>query len=267
MNDRPYPRVLSVAGSDPSGGAGIQADLKTFTVLKTYGMAAITALTAQNTLGVHGVHAVPAEFVRLQLDAVLSDIGVDAVKTGMLANPEIVEAVADQFGAHCVPNLVVDPVMVSKHGHPLLAPEAVETVKRQLLPLAAVVTPNAHEAALLAGCKVETLADMRAAAKAILAFGCRSVMVKGGHAANEAECVDYWTDGAEELVLPAPRLPAVHTHGTGCTLSAALAAHLAMGKTIPGSVRAAKEFITAAIAASFPLGGGIGPVNHLWMSE
>lgn len=262
MND--YPRALTIAGSDSGGGAGIQADLKTFTVLGVYGASVITALTAQNTRGVMGVHAVPPEFVRLQMDAVLSDIGADAVKTGMLANAGVVEAVAEGCRANGVRNLVVDPVMVSKHGAPLLEPEAVGELVKLLLPLAAVVTPNAQEAALLAGMEVETFDDMRAAAGRILALGCRSVLLKGGHLADEKEAVDYWTDGAQELRLAAPRSVAIHTHGTGCALSAALTAHLASGKALPDAVRAAKDFVCQAIESSHKLGSGIGPVNHLW---
>ena len=260
-----YPRALTIAGSDSGGGAGIQADLKTFTVLGVYGMSAITALTAQNTLGVHGVHVAPPEFIRQQIDACLSDIGADAVKTGMLANADVVCAAAEELRAHAVRNLVVDPVMISKHGAPLLEASAVEALTREIVPLAAVVTPNAEEAALLAGGDtISTIADMREAAKRILDLGCRSVMVKGGHASAECDAVDYWADGKEELELRAERSDAVHTHGTGCTLSAAIAARLALGDTMPDAIKAGKAFITAAIQASRPLGKGIGPVNHLW---
>ena len=258
------PIVLTIAGSDSGGGAGIQADLKTITVLGAYGASAITALTAQNTLGVQGIHPVPPEFVAMQIDSVLSDIGADAVKTGMLGSAEVVEVVADAVSRHDVRQLVVDPVMVAKSGDRLLAAEAVRAVATRLLPLAAIVTPNTEEAAILAGMdRVETPEQARDAARRLVDLGARAALVKGGHMGGETSD-DLFFDGETFEVLEAPRRDQRHTHGTGCTLSAAIAAHLAMGGDAPEAVRRAKAFITGAIAAAQPLGGGIGPVNHLW---
>ncbi len=258
------PRALTIAGSDSGGGAGIQADLKTFTVLDTYGMSVLTALTAQNTLGVHGIHAVPAPFVAAQLNAVLDDIGADAAKTGMLMNAEVVTAVSECLLAHKVQNLVVDPVMVAKSGDRLLLPDAVEAVRERLIPLAAIVTPNTEEAAILAGMdEVGTPDDMKRAAERIVALGARSVLVKGGHLGG-ATSDDLWFDGEEFHSLPAPRHNNRHTHGTGCTLSAALTALLAHGVAPLEAVQGAKYYISGAIAAAYPIGHGIGPVNHLW---
>ncbi|MCX7047433.1 MAG: bifunctional hydroxymethylpyrimidine kinase/phosphomethylpyrimidine kinase [Candidatus Sumerlaeota bacterium] len=259
-----YTRALTIAGSDSGGGAGIQGDLKTFAALGVYGSSVITALTAQNTLGVSGIHAVPPEFVRKQMDAVLSDIGADAAKTGMLLNSAIIEEVAAGVARYQVKKLVVDPVMISKHGYVLLERDAIDAMIRRLIPLAEIITPNAEEAELLSGMNVESLDDMREAAQKMLKLGCRSVMVKGGHVDEGAQATDYWTDGREELTLTAERSPVIHTHGTGCALSAALTAHLATGATTPEAVRRAKDFVTGAIRNSIPLGKGIGPVNHFW---
>jgi len=262
-----FPKVLTIAGSDSGGGAGIQADLKTFTVLGVYGMSAITALTAQNTLGVRGILEVDPAFVRDQIEAVLSDIGADAAKTGMLASAPIVRVVAETLERYAVPNLVVDPVMISKSGHALLRPDAVETLKERLIPLAAVLTPNTEEAAVLTGMeKAATLEDCKRAAEILLGLGAKAVLVKGGHAGGP-NCDDLWFDGRQFVTLSSPRLPAQHTHGTGCTLSAALAAYLARGLDPLSAARRAKEFITGAIRAAQPLGGGVGPVNHLWEWE
>jgi hydroxymethylpyrimidine/phosphomethylpyrimidine kinase len=258
------PRTLTIAGSDSGGGAGIQADLKTFTVLNTYGMSVLTALTAQNTVGVHGIHPVPAPFVAAQLNAVLDDIGADSVKTGMLMNAEVVTTVSECLLAHKVQNLVVDPVMVAKSGDRLLLPDAVEAVREQLIPLAAIVTPNTEEAAILAGMdEVGTPDDMKRAAERIVALGARSVLVKGGHLGGVTSD-DLWFDGDAFHTLPAPRQNNRHTHGTGCTLSAALAALLGHGIAPLEAVQGAKYFISGAIAAAYPIGHGIGPVNHLW---
>jgi len=252
-------RVLTIAGSDSGGGAGIQADLKTITVLGGYGMSVITALTAQNTLGVHGVQMAPVEFVRKQLDAVLSDIGADAAKTGMLGTAEITRVVAEGIKHHGVRLLVVDPVMVAKSGDSLLSQEAVETLCRELLPLAYVVTPNLPEAARLTGLTIKGLEDMEKAARLIHAMGPSHVVVKGGHL--EGEAVDLLFDGESAHFFPGPRLSSRNTHGTGCTFSAALATFLAQGEPVVQAVGRAKEFVTRAIATGVALGGGCGPTN------
>ncbi|MET7451829.1 bifunctional hydroxymethylpyrimidine kinase/phosphomethylpyrimidine kinase [Streptomyces sp. NPDC005574] len=255
------PRVLTVAGSDSGGGAGVQADLKTMLALGAHGMSVITAVTAQNSLGVQGAWELPVAAVRAQYRSVADDIGVQAVKTGMLASAELVEAVAELIGATDVPT-VVDPVGVSKHGDPLLAESALDSVRGRLLPVATVATPNLDEVAQLTGVHVRSEEDLPRAAAAVLAFGPRWVLVKGGHLAGDA--VDLLTDGTAEHWLRAPRLDNRHTHGTGCTLASAIAAHLARGRTVPEAVTAAKEYVTGAIAAGFALGGGIGPVDHGW---
>jgi len=255
------PRVLAIAGSDSGGGAGIQADLKTMLAFGVHAMSVITAVTAQNSVGVQGVWELPVEAVRAQLASVLGDIGVDAVKTGMLASPELVSAVAEGLSGITAP-LVVDPVGVSKHGDPLLAPEAVATVRTELLPLATVVTPNLYEVEMLTGLRVDAESDLSRAADAVLALGPRWVLVTGGHLSGDA--VDLLTDGSSHLELRAGRLDRRHTHGTGCTLASALAAGLARGLDVPAAARAAKDYVTGAIAAGFPLGQGIGPVDHGW---
>ncbi|MFD3498230.1 bifunctional hydroxymethylpyrimidine kinase/phosphomethylpyrimidine kinase [Streptomyces sp. NPDC058676] len=255
------PRVLTVAGSDSGGGAGIQADLKTMLALGVHGMSVITAVTAQNSLGVQGAWALPVEAVRAQYRSVVDDIGVQAVKTGMLASAELVEAVADLIGGTDVP-AVVDPVGVSKHGDPLLAASALDAVRHKLLPVATVATPNLDEVAQLTGVRVESESLMREAAAAMLSYGPRWVLIKGGHLTGDA--VDLLTDGSEEHWLRAPRYDNRHTHGTGCTLASATASQLAKGQSVPEAVAAAKEYVTGAIAAGFALGGGIGPVDHGW---
>ncbi|MGW0706893.1 bifunctional hydroxymethylpyrimidine kinase/phosphomethylpyrimidine kinase [Streptomyces sp. NPDC002643] len=255
------PRVLTVAGSDSGGGAGIQADLKTMLALGVHGMSVVTAVTAQNSLGVQGAWELPAEAVRAQYRGVVDDIGVQAVKTGMLATAELVEAVAELLAATDAP-VVVDPVGVSKHGDPLLAASALDSVRERLLPVATVATPNLDEVAQLTGIRVESEAGMKKAAAAVLAYGPRWVVVKGGHLSGDA--VDLLTDGSEEHWLRAPRHDNRHTHGTGCTLASAIASQLAKGHSVPEAVAAAKEYVTGAIAAGFALGGGIGPVDHGW---
>jgi len=252
-------RILTVAGSDSGGGAGIQADLKTITVLGAYGLSAITALTAQNTLGVQGVHSVPADFVRLQLEAVLSDIGADAAKTGMLGTSEIVQTVAEALERFEVPLLVVDPVMVAKSGDPLLAPQAIEVLKGRILPLAHVITPNLPEASELCGFKVKDQEGMREAARRIHALGARHVVIKGGHL--EGEATDLLYDGARFESFKAAHIPSRNTHGTGCVFSAALTTLLAQGLEVVEAVGQAKAFITRAIVEGLPLGGGHGPTN------
>lgn len=259
------PRVLTIAGSDSGGGAGIQADLKTMLALGVHGMSAVTAVTAQNSLGVQGVWELPVEAVRAQLASVLDDIGVDAVKTGMLASQALVEAVADVLGG-CRAPVVVDPVCASKHGDPLLAPDALDAVRSRLLPVATVVTPNLREVEQLTGVCVRQEDELRKAAEAVLALGPQWVLVKGGHLEEgaSAEAVDLLTDGHSDHVFRATRVDNGHTHGTGCTLASAIAAGLARGATVPEAVRAAKDYVTGAVTAGFALGAGIGPVDHGW---
>jgi hydroxymethylpyrimidine/phosphomethylpyrimidine kinase len=258
------PRALSIAGSDSGGGAGIQADLKTFSAFGVFGMTAITAVTVQNTLGVQGFEAISPGTVADQVRAVASDIGVDAAKTGMLANARIVEAVADVVAATTIPNLVVDPVFVSKHGHVLLPDDAVGALRTRILPLATIVTPNLPEAAGLAGFAVETRDQMRRAAHAILALGASAVLVKGGHLEDPARSDDLFVGPSWEGWLEGERIDTPNTHGTGCTLSAAIAARLALGDDLPDAIRAAKAFVTEAIRHALTLGGGIGPVDPMW---
>ncbi|AZS84885.1 bifunctional hydroxymethylpyrimidine kinase/phosphomethylpyrimidine kinase [Streptomyces griseoviridis] len=255
------PGVLTVAGSDSGGGAGIQADLKTMLALGVHGMSVVTAVTAQNSLGVQGAWPLPVDVVRAQYRSVVDDIGVRAVKTGMLASAELVEAVAELIAGTDAP-AVVDPVGVSKHGDPLLAASALDSVRTKLLPVATVATPNLDEVAQLTGVRVESEEQLREAAAAVLAFGPRWVVVKGGHLAGDA--VDLLTDGVREHWLRSPRHDNRHTHGTGCTLASAIASGLAKGQSVPDAVRAAKEYVTGAIAAGFALGAGIGPVDHGW---
>ncbi|MEU6069854.1 MULTISPECIES: bifunctional hydroxymethylpyrimidine kinase/phosphomethylpyrimidine kinase [Streptomyces] len=255
------PRVLTVAGSDSGGGAGIQADLKTMLALGVHGMSVITAVTAQNSLGVQGAWELPVEAVRAQYRSVVDDIGVQAVKTGMLASAELVEAVAVLIGETDAP-AVVDPVGVSKHGDSLLAASALDSMRTKLLPVATVATPNLDEVTQLTGVRVESEEGLRAAAAAVLAHGPRWVLIKGGHLPGDA--VDLLTDGSEEHWLRSPRHDNRHTHGTGCTLASAIAAGLAKGRSVPKAVTEAKEYVTGAIATGFALGGGIGPVDHAW---
>jgi hydroxymethylpyrimidine/phosphomethylpyrimidine kinase len=262
---RSRPRALTIAGSDSGGGAGVQADLKTFSAFGVYGASAITAVTAQNTLGVVAIHDVPAEIVAAQVDAVLSDIGADAVKTGMLFSTAIVEAVADRLRAHGVVRLVIDPVMIAKGGDRLLREEAVAALRASLLPLAAVVTPNAPEASVLAGIDVVDEPTAREAARRIHALGPRLVIVKGGHLGG-SRSEDIVFDGTTFEILSTPRIDTPHTHGTGCTFSAAIAAELARGRPPLDAARSAKAFLQGAIEHAEPLGAGHGPVNHLWRS-
>jgi hydroxymethylpyrimidine/phosphomethylpyrimidine kinase len=257
-------RALSIAGSDSGGGAGIQADLKTFSAFGVFGVTAITAVTVQNTLGVQGFEAISPGTVADQVRAVASDIGVDAAKTGMLANAPIVEAVADVVAETAIPNLVVDPVFVSKHGHVLLPDDAVDALRTRILPLATIVTPNLPEASGLAGFAVGTRDQMRRAADAILGLGAGAVLVKGGHLEDPARSDDLFVGSSWEGWLEGERIHTPKTHGTGCTLSAAIAARLALGDDVPDAVRAAKAFVTEAIRHALTLGGGIGPVDPMW---
>lgn len=253
-------RALTIAGSDSGGGAGIQADLKTFAALGVYGMSALTAITAQNTVGVQGVYELPAEFVGLQIDSVVTDIGVDAVKTGMLANADIIAVVAEKVRQYHLPNLVVDPVMVAKSGDPLLREDARDALTNLLLPLAVVVTPNLHEARALTGMAIESVEDMKRAAAAIHAMGPRYVVVKGGHLAGDS--VDVLYDGRDYVLFPSPRAETRNTHGTGCTFASAIAAGLAKGLDVKEAVRQAKEYITVALQYALDLGHGHGPTHH-----
>jgi hydroxymethylpyrimidine/phosphomethylpyrimidine kinase len=264
--------ILTIAGSDSGGGAGIQADLKTFAALGTYGCSVICALTAQNTRTVTAIHDVPPEFVTAQLDAVFDDIEIAAVKIGMLSNSRVIEAVAVGLERHRARNVVLDPVMVAKSGARLLQPDAVETLKRRLLPLAALITPNLPEAGDLLG--IEAPADevaMIAAAAALRALGPRAVLVKGGHIEG-ADSIDILDDGGEPLTLVARRVATSNTHGTGCTLSAAIAALLGQGMALRDAVQAAKAYLTDALQAADELhvGHGHGPVHHfhaLWRDQ
>ncbi|HUG84696.1 MAG TPA: bifunctional hydroxymethylpyrimidine kinase/phosphomethylpyrimidine kinase [Euzebya sp.] len=258
------PVALTIAGSDSGGGAGIQADLKTFQEHDVYGTSVLVALTAQNTVGVHGVHLVPPAFVTAQLDAVVDDIGVAAVKTGMLATTELIAAVADGIRGHAIPNLVVDPVAASKHGDALLAPDALAALRDVLLPLATVVTPNLGEVKLLTGITVTDVEGMTAAAHAMKALGPQWVLIKGGHLPDNADAVDLLFDGERHIRIDGARSDTRDTHGTGCTLSAAIAANLAKGMAVPMAVAQAKDYITGAIRGGLRLGHGIGPVDHGW---
>jgi hydroxymethylpyrimidine/phosphomethylpyrimidine kinase len=256
--------VLSIAGSDSGGGAGVQADLKTFSALGVFGMTAITAVTVQNTQGVSGYESMSPGIVGDQIRAVVTDIGVDAAKTGMLASAAIIEAVAGAVAQAVLPNLVVDPVFMSKHGHMLLEPDAVGVLRERLLPLATVVTPNLPEASGLVGFEVGSRDLMQDAAEAILAMGPRAVLVKGGHLPGAARAEDLFFDGDRMDWIDAERIDTPHTHGTGCTLSAAIAAYLARGEGLLEAVRRGKVFVTEAIRGAMPLGRGIGPVDPLW---
>jgi hydroxymethylpyrimidine/phosphomethylpyrimidine kinase len=282
------PRTLTIAGSDSSAGAGIQADLKTFAALGVYGLSVVTAITAQNTLGVRATEDVAPTLVEAQMEAVLEDIGADVAKTGMLSNAPIVEVVVRQVRKWGL-RLVVDPVMLATSGHPLLSSEAVAILCSQLLPLAEVVTPNLPEAEVLTGRRVETLDDMRAAASALFDLGARHVVVKGGHRgqaqgaaptgvsfdrervqggqAQGAAPTDIYFDGEHFVELRAERIQTVHTHGTGCTFSAAIAALLARGMSVEEAVVGAKHYITGAIRHAPGLGHGHGPVGHFWQWE
>jgi hydroxymethylpyrimidine/phosphomethylpyrimidine kinase len=253
------PVAMTIAGSDSGGGAGIQADLKTFAVLGVHGTSAITAITAQNTLGVSEILELPAALVERQIDAVVADIGVQAAKTGMLSSATIIATVAGAVRRHRIHNLVVDPVMVAKGGARLLRDDAVAALREQLVPLAAVLTPNLPEAAVLLGRSITTLEDRRQAARDLVAMGARAAVVKGGHA--EGDAIDIFFDGTHLAELHAPRVDTPNTHGSGCAFSAAITAGLARGHKTEEAVREAKVFITRAILSSIEIGHGHGPVN------
>jgi hydroxymethylpyrimidine/phosphomethylpyrimidine kinase len=255
-------KALTIAGSDSGGGAGIQADLKTFTAFKVYGMSAVTALTAQNTVGVQGVFEIPPEFIEKQIESILSDMGTDAVKTGMLSNSKIVKTVAVTLRKHQITTLVVDPVMIAKSGDSLLAESARKAIKEDLIPLAQVITPNLFEAETLLDRKVENLEEMKSAARDLQQLGCRWVVVKGGHLSNESQAVDVVYNGKDFHLLKSARFASKNTHGTGCTFASAIAASLAKGAEPLDAIKKAKEFITEAIRTGLPIGKGHGPTNH-----
>jgi len=252
-------RILTIAGSDSGGGAGIQADLKTISLLGGYGMSVITAVTAQNTLGVRGIHEIPAWFVEKQIDSVLSDIGADAIKTGMLVNREIIEIVSMKIGQYKVKKMVVDPVMASKSGTLLLRKDAQDALIRKLIPLAWVITPNLMEASALTGLRVNSLGRMKEAARLIHGLGAKHVVVKGGHLKEMP--VDLLYDGKKITEVRGPRIESKNTHGTGCTFASALATLLAGGDRVDEAVKKAKAFTAMAIQSGLSLGKGTGPVN------
>lgn len=255
-------RVLIIAGSDSGGGAGIQADIKAVTARGAYAATALTAITVQNTRGVTGVHAIPTDIVRAQIDAVLEDIGADAVKTGMLGDIGLVEMVADALSEVAAP-IVVDPVMIAKGGHPLLPESAIDAVRTLMTPRAALITPNAPEAAALAQCEVTTLDDMRRAGEALLKRGAQAALIKGAHLPGPViQDLLLSADGAR--VFESPRIETRHTHGTGCTLASAIAAELAQGAALEDAVEAARDYLHEAIRRAPGFGAGHGPVDHAW---
>lgn len=259
-----YPRVLSIAGSDSGGGAGIQADLKTFSALGCFGMTAITALTAQNTCGVRAIHGVPPQMLRDQIDAVMDDIGADAVKIGMLHAPDIVRTVAEAIDRHALQNVVFDPVMVATSGAVLIDQSAIDVLVQELFPRVTVITPNLDEAALLVGCPLHSVKDMEQAARKLLGKGARAVLLKGGHLPGDTVIDLLMTAGGETFRMEAPRIHSPNTHGTGCTLSSAIAAHLALGATLIDAVEHARTYVRGALLAGAVVrtGQGSGPLNH-----
>jgi hydroxymethylpyrimidine/phosphomethylpyrimidine kinase len=268
MNAQKKPRVpvaLTIAGSDSGGGAGIQADLRTFAFHCVHGTSAITCVTAQNTLGVNRVDAIPPEAVVAQIQAVVQDIGVQAAKTGMLLNQEIIFAVAQQVETLQIHNLVVDPVMVSRTGAQLIDDEAVKTLRHTLIPKAAIITPNRYEAQILSGLEIYSLEDMQAAAEIIhKTLRTNAVLVKGGGMQGNLRGVDIWFDGEKLEILTTKQVETTNTHGTGCTLSAAIAANLAKGKNLWSAVQLAKEYVTTALTFALDIGEGQGPVGHFF---
>jgi hydroxymethylpyrimidine/phosphomethylpyrimidine kinase len=259
-----YPRVLSIAGSDSGGGAGIQADLKTFSALGCFGMTAITALTAQNTCGVRAIHGVPPQMLRDQIDAVMEDIGADAVKIGMLHAPEIVRTVAQAIDRHALQNVVFDPVMVATSGAVLIDQSAIDVLVQELFPRVTVITPNLDEAALLVGRPLQSVEDMEQAAHELVRKGARAVLLKGGHLPGDTVIDLLVTAGGETFRMEAPRILSPNSHGTGCTLSSAIAAHLALGATLIDAVEHARTYVRGALLAGAIVrtGQGSGPLNH-----
>ena len=260
-------QALTIAGSDSGGGAGIQADLKTFHALGVFGASVITAITAQNTREVRAAYDLPVEWIRAQLETVLDDLEIGAAKTGMLSSVAIIETVADVLGARALKNLVVDPVMVSKSGYRLLKDDAVGALTSQLLPMARIVTPNLHEAALLAGFEIQSIDDMKRAAEKIASLGARAVVVKGGHASFALAVDVLLADGSMEELHPGGPVRERSVHGTGCTFSAAIAARLALGESLREAVTKAKRYITRVIAAAPDVGGGHPPGGHFYFLD
>ena len=254
--------ALTIAGSDSGGGAGIQADLKTFLALGVYGMSVLTSITAQNTLGVQGIHDLPPDFVGLQIDSVMQDIGADAVKIGMLSNAQIIKTVSKKIKKYQVKNLVIDPVMVAKGGDRLLRVDAVKELKQDLIPLAMIVTPNLGEAEVLSELRIQNIEDMKKAARKIYKLGAKNILIKGGHLLSN-KAIDLLYNGENFREFKAERINTKNTHGTGCTLSSAIAAGLAQGKKVEEAVNTAKKYITLAIQNSLDIGHGHGPLNHL----
>ena len=263
MSERRVPRVMTIAGSDSGGGAGLQADLKTFGAMGVYGTCAITTITAQNTLGVSDVLETPVSMIEAQIDAIVSDIGADAVKTGMLSSSEIIRSVARSLKRHNLDVAVIDPVMVASTGARLIREDAIDSLREVLIPRATVLTPNSREAGILVGMEVNTVDDARSAAKTLVdEFGARNAVVKGGHLEGPATDVLY--DGSDFITFTAERIDTTNTHGTGCTLASAIAAGLAKGLDAPSAVQEAKDFVTAAMRASYSVGRGHGPLNHFY---
>lgn len=267
MNRQIPPVALTIAGSDSGGGAGIQADIKAMQANGVFAASVITAITAQNTRAVTAAFELPLELIEAQIDAVFEDLPVAAVKTGILSSAAIIELVARKARQWQMRPLVVDPVMISKSGYPLLKPDAIATLREALLPLATLVTPNAHEAAHLTGLKIETVEDLYEAARRIKAMGPQAVLVKGGHLSREAEAVDVLFDGERFEEFRAPRIDTPHTHGTGCTYASAIAANLARGFSLVEAVRRAKRYVSDAIRHALPIGGGHGPTHHFYFLE
>ena len=266
MSTQPIKQVLTIAGSDSGGGAGIQADIKSMSANGVFAMSVVTAVTAQNTEEVTDVFELPTSIVAAQIDAVFDDFDVAAVKTGMLSSAAIVEIVARMLKPQNVTNLVVDPVMISKSGHLLLKPDAINAIKGQLFHLALLVTPNIHEAQQLSGIEIKTLADARRAAKIIHGFGCKHVLIKGGHLPTD-RATDLLYDGRFFNVFKGEFIDTPHTHGTGCTFASAIAAHLAQGKSVNDAIQAAKTYLTEAIRHSLAIGHGTGPTNHFYFLQ
>jgi hydroxymethylpyrimidine/phosphomethylpyrimidine kinase len=257
------PRALTIAGSDSGGGAGAQADLKTFLACRVHGMSALTAVTVQNSLGVQGIYELPPQAVAEQIESVVGDIGVGATKTGMLASAPIMAAVADAVARLDVGPFVVDPVCASQHGDPLMQPDAIDALRTQVIPLATLITPNLGEIKLLTGVSVTSRADMTQAAKALFDLGPAWVLVKGGHL-ESGDAIDLLYDGSSFFEFAAPRRATLHTHGSGDTLAAAITSALARGADVPAAVEFGKWFITGAVEDSFALGAGLGPVGQFW---
>ena len=259
-------QILTIAGSDSGGGAGIQADLKSIHANGGFGMSVITSITAQNTREVTRAFDLPTDLIDAQIDAIFSDFDVAALKTGMLSSSEIVGTVAEKLREYSPRNIVIDPVMISKSQYPLLKPDAIERLKADLLPLATVITPNVYEAELLAECEIQTIDDAKTAAKVIQEYGCQGVLVKGGHLSGEQSIDVLYADGAFTL-FEAERIETKNTHGTGCTYSAAIATHLGLGKDLVDAIQSAKDYVTNAIRYSLDIGGGHGPTNHFYFLD